>query len=992
MVSLAAVERYTRQFYDWELRGRGWQSFPYLVPLEPHFIPFPGFRGHERGTKDDARKPTLLSSLWDRLGKRPPSTTTQSHIHPIRDGTPKRLDGRQGVTEFDVLLPAEANVHSATGEAWLRSIALAKHPISFELIGRRSRVRTRVAVRPDDSSLVLSQLRAFLPEALIRESSAHLIDEWEESGEHCVALEFGLGREFMLPLRVPKGSDPLIPLIGALGMAREGELAVLQILFQEASSPWADSIVRSVVAPDGEAFFLDAPQFTDLACEKASASLCAAVIRLAIRSEDEERSWEIMRAIASAFGQYARPDGNAFVPLASDSLDTLVDDVLSRESHRSGMLLSFPELDSLVRFPDQSIKSPLLARKSAGGTLPGSVLGGTGPLLGHAFSDDSDVPVRLPPGRRTEHAHIIGASGTGKSTLLKSLILEDINGGAGVAVIDPHGDLIEDLLGRVPEERSADVVLIDPSDPDTVVGWNVLKAHSEIEKNLLSSDLVAVFRRLSTSWGDQMSTVLGNAISAILESDRGGTLLDLRRFLSDDVFRATYLPTVRDPYIVAFWRTEYPHLVGKRPQVPILTRLDSFLRSRLIRDVVAEGERPLDFRSLIDGQRILLVKLSQGLIGRENAALLGSLLVSSLHQAGLSRQESSVSGRQPFYAYIDEFQEVAVPSMAGLFSGLRKFGLGLIVAHQDLQQLHSASPDVERAVLANAYTRIVFRVSDHDAKVFDGSLGEFTAADLTNLKRGEAIGRVGERDASFRFRTQELDSVPEAEAEQRRVRIRGLSASRWGRPRQGESPRSEAVTPPPAVIRSPIVPIPMLDSNRQEAASPKAEPGRGGQLHKYLQGLIREWAKTAGFKAEIEQNLPNGGRIDVGLSRGELTIAFEIAGVTTITRELANIQKCLEAGFTHVLSVSLDRRFLKDLERAAIEQVSQADWKRVVFCSPEEVLSFLESKAESGTTARIAGYQVKVRHRPDGIVDPTIRRQAIAEVMLKSVKKLREDR
>ena len=214
----------------------------------------------------------------------------------------------------------------------------------------------------------------------------------------------------------------------------------------------------------------------------------------------------------------------------------------------------------------------------------------------------------LGPEQRVRHTYVIGASGTGKSTLLLNLIVQDIQHGNGVGVLDPHGDLIDQILALVPEERAADVVLLDPSDEEYPVGFNILSAHSELEKNLLASDLVGVFRRLSASWGDQMSSVLANAILAFLESDRSGTLADLRRFLVEGDFRQAFLQTVRDPEVVYYWQKEFPLLTGK-PQGPILTRLDTFRRPKLIRHMISQKENRLDFGAIMNEGKIFLAKI-----------------------------------------------------------------------------------------------------------------------------------------------------------------------------------------------------------------------------------------------------------------------------------------------------------------------------------------------------------------------------------------------
>jgi hypothetical protein len=383
---------------------------------------------------------------------------------------------------------------------------------------------------------------------------------------------------------------------------------------------------------------------------------------------------------------------------------------------------------------------------------PREVLG-EGIIIGETSHQGQTVLARLPIEARLKHLHVVGASGTGKSTLLVNLILQDIEAGKGVGVIDPHGDLVDEVLKRLPTKRSDDVILFDPAHDGYVVGWNILHAHSPTEKEMLASDLVAIFRRLSTSWGDQMTAVMGNAIQTFLESERGGTLLDLRRFLVDDEFREEFLGTVHDSDTVSFWRREFPLLVGKKPQAPVLTRLDTFLRSRLVRDAVTEKEKPLDFRGIVDRGAVFLARLSQGAIGQENASLLGALLVSKFHQVSLMRQDQAAAARRPFFLYVDEFQDVATPSMATLFSGVRKYHLGVTVAHQDLFQLHAKVPEVERAVLANAYTRICFRVTEDDARRLERGLGGFVADDLMNLKTGQAICRIGRKEDVFQVRT-----------------------------------------------------------------------------------------------------------------------------------------------------------------------------------------------------------------------------------------------
>ena len=268
---------------------------------------------------------------------------------------------------------------------------------------------------------------------------------------------------------------------------------------------------------------------------------------------------------------------------------------------------------------------------------------------------------------------IIGASGTGKSTLLFNLIRQDIENGEGVALLDPHGDLTERILGIIPPERINDVVLVDPADEEFSVGFNILSAHSEQEKTLLASDLVSVFQRLSTSWGDQMQSVLQNAILAFLNSSRGGTLADLRRFLVEPAFRTEFLKSVSDPNVLYYWQKGFSHLSGNKSVGPILTRLEMFLAQRPIAHMVSQPENKLNFGEIMDTGKIFLAMLPEGLLGRENSYLLGAVLVSKFQQLVMARQAKKIAARRNFWIYIDEFANFITPTMAEILSGARKY-------------------------------------------------------------------------------------------------------------------------------------------------------------------------------------------------------------------------------------------------------------------------------------------------------------------------------
>jgi hypothetical protein len=700
---LTREERITAQFYDWERRGRGWQVWNYPVELEPPFRPFFYHYVEPGRAVDDARKPTILSSFVDGIFGRSsaPAPPPPLEEEPESDPEPFYEDGT--TLEFQVALPAGTKVVKEAAERLLTSLTYASRPIGFEVVGVKDAIFTQFVCAENDRAQLVQQLAAHFPESSVVEREGFLAGRWDHR-KPSVMIDFGLSRECMIPLRTVRGFeiDPLIGIIGALAGLRDGELGLLQLLFQATRSPWAESMVRAVTGSDGRSFFPDAPEMVAQSREKVAQPLYAVVLRVVAQSDTKTRAWEIARALGGALTQFTNPTSNELIPLANDGYDDAnhAADVCARTTHRSGMILNADELVSLAHLPSASVRIPQLKREDARTKAAPQIVHGHSFVLGENSNAGKTVPVTLSAEQRSQHCYVIGASGTGKSTLLLNLILQDIERGEGIAVLDPHGDLIDEILGRIPERRHGDVVLLDPSDEAYSVGFNVLQAHSEVEKNLLGSDLVAVFRRLSTSWGDQMTSVLGNAVLAFLESTEGGSLVDLRRFLVDPAFRAKHLKTVQDPEIVYYWERTFPLLVAK-PQGPILTRLDTFLRPKLIRYMVAQKKNRFDLGAVMNEGKIFLAKLSQGAIGEENAYLLGTLLVSKFHQLAMSRQEISAAERRNFYLYIDEFHNFVTPSMAAILSGARKYRLGLILAHQELQQLVSRDADVASAVIAN---------------------------------------------------------------------------------------------------------------------------------------------------------------------------------------------------------------------------------------------------------------------------------------------------
>jgi len=463
---------------------------------------------------------------------------------------------------------------------------------------------------------------------------------------------------------------------------------------------WANSILSSVITYRGECFFMDAPEMLPLAKEKISMPLYAVAIKLAVQAPSKGRVYDLVRRCSDGLRMASRSASNS-VEVRDDEeygYTERLHDIEGRQSHRLGMLLNVRELATFVHFPSNSIHSDKLLRSvSRTKAAPASVLGHQY-ILGKNIHQNREVAVSQSEQQRVRHMHIIGATGTGKSTLLANLLHQDILNGNGFA-------------------------LIDPFDSEYPIKCNILHAQTDIEKELIASDLVALFRRFSTSWGDQMNSVFANAILAFVESSKGGTILDLRRFLIEKPFRDSFLQTVQDPQIIYYWQKEF-QLLKSSSIGPILTKLDAFLRPKVIRNMVSQKES-LPIAEFMDMKKIVLIKLSQGLIGSENSYLLGALLVSKIHQAAMARQLQAKDNRVPFYLYMYDFQHFITPSMSDILSGARKYQLGLVLVHQGMEQVIKHDGELAHALLANAGTRICFRLGNADAKKMEEGFSYF---------------------------------------------------------------------------------------------------------------------------------------------------------------------------------------------------------------------------------------------------------------------------
>lgn len=320
---------------------------------------------------------------------------------------------------------------------------------------------------------------------------------------------------------------------------------------------------------------------------------------------------------------------------------------------------------------------------------------------------------------RRRHVYVIGKTGMGKSTMLENMIIQDIQNGEGLAVVDPHGDLVEKVVQFIPSHRINDVVYFNPSDTDNPIAFNILENVSAEYKHLVSNGLVGVFKKIwADSWGPRLEYILINTILALLEYP-GSTLLGVTRMLVDAKYRKKIVRSITDPVVKSFWTNEYNNYTEKfrnEAIAPIQNKVGQFLSSSLIRNIVGQTKSTINMREIMDSGKILLMNLAKGRIGEENAALLGAMMITKMQLAAMSRVDTPEAQRKDFWLYVDEFQNFSTESFANILSEARKYRLGLIMAHQYIEQL---SDEVRAAVFGNVGTMIAFRVGATDAEEFE---------------------------------------------------------------------------------------------------------------------------------------------------------------------------------------------------------------------------------------------------------------------------------
>jgi hypothetical protein len=453
--------------------------------------------------------------------------------------------------------------------------------------------------------------------------------------------------------------------------------------------------------------------------------------------------------------------------------------------HRGGWtsLLNSKELAAFLGIPIGDVQLPGVTLGTARQLAPPSDLPRRGRVIGRSTFPGAERLLALSVPDSLRHLHVIGPTGTGKSTLLLNLIAGDMAAGRTVVVVDPKGDLVADVLDRVPPERVGDVILLDPTDAERPAGFNLLAGAAQAPE-LVTDQVVSIFHHLySAFWGPRTDDILRAALLT-LAVEPGMTLVEVPLLLTDEGFRRRMVATVDDPVALEpFWGWYEAMSPAERAQAigPVLNKLRTFLLRRRLRNVIGQAESTFALEAVLAERKILLVSLSKGLLGDDAAALLGSAVIARLWHAVQGRAALPPSARTPVFCHIDEFQDyLKLPtSLADVLAQARAYGFGLTLAHQHLGQL---PPLVRTAVLANARTKVVFQTAAADAQTLAREFApHLTAADLQALGPYEAV--VSAAAGNRVLPPASLVTLPAGEPSGQASTARALSRQRYGRDR-----------------------------------------------------------------------------------------------------------------------------------------------------------------------------------------------------------------
>ena len=654
--------------------------------------------------------------------------------------------------KIDAMEQLFASLYSIKKGGWKQKYKTQPN-ISFEIVAKQEDIKFYVWTPTDFKDLIEKQIHGAYSEAKIEEVNEYNI--FSEDGK--VAYKsLQLKKENYYPIKTYKelATDPLSLLTSALAKMGKEEAASIQILVSPAGPDWQKSgssfvsETKKQEADPEKARFAVGARVLEAVENKVSKPGFETSIRIVCVSPDEASANAHLNNISSAFQQFSS-DLNGFSSRKIRRKGAFMEDFLYRYHplyHFWGnrpTILSSEELATLYHFPNKLITTPHINWIFAKTAPAPAEIPQEGLFLGTSNYRGIKRQVYVSEPDRMRHIYIIGKTGTGKSELLKDMIIQDIRAGHGVCFMDPHGDAVEDLLQMIPPERAEDVIYFRPSDSDRPMGLNLLEARTEDQKHFAATAVINMMYKLFDPYktgivGPRFEHAVRNAMLTAM-SEEGSTFIEVMRILTDSSFVQEILPKVTDPIVRRYWTDQIAQTTDfhKSEVLDYITsKFGRFVTNRMVRNIIGQSQSSFSLRDVMDKGKILFVNLSKGELGEENSSFLGLVLVPRILMAAMSRSDTPEEKRRDFYLYVDEFQNFATPDFAQILSEARKYHLALCVANQFIGQVDE---DVKNAVFGNVGTLISFRVGVNDANYLAREFTPtFSEDDLLNIERFHA--------------------------------------------------------------------------------------------------------------------------------------------------------------------------------------------------------------------------------------------------------------
>ena len=647
-------------------------------------------------------------------------------------------------------------------EWWWKLIRKNEH-LSFELVVSNQTVYFQIYVPYRLSEYMKGAINASYPEALVSELEVDPLEAlFSSDSESSPASHLSLGslklkNKQYLPLKTYQDFadvDPLASLLSTLSKTQPEEEMVIQFVVGDDGDGWKRGGFSQI---HGKSTQLE--ELADLAKKSGSHPQKALIekklstrglktsIRVAVKTPEKKRSVLLLETIASSLRAISQSEGNELVLRRIYLFKNNFTRAIRQRSFNllPSQHLSLEELATLYHFPNEGLKGvPNVAwGKNLIGEPPENL-----PIV--TTQMDAELKNEINPFARTDyknnthvygikrddrrrHMYVIGKTGTGKSTLLANMAINDLKRNEGMCVIDPHGDLVETLLNYIPSHRINDVVYFNPADGDRTVKINLFEGENVEHRELIASGIISVFQKLyGYSWGPRLEYILRNSLLTLLKVPQA-KLSDILKLLTDEKYRAKTIENLDDPILKSFWEDEFNklHQRERTQQIAsILNKVGQFVSSPLVRNVVNTSVSSFSIEDVMNKGKILLANVSQGKLGEDNATLLGAMLITKIQLAAMGRVNISEEERRDFYLYVDEFQNFATDSFIKILSEARKYKLDLILANQYIAQIPE---EVQKAIFGNCGNIASFVMGADDAGVFEKEYGErFTTEDLVS--------------------------------------------------------------------------------------------------------------------------------------------------------------------------------------------------------------------------------------------------------------------